>query len=130
MKALIESRSAHADRAGLILLLTEKLGKPVDSLLLIVDRKRPEHSGYQLSTKGYQLTAPDERTQIGILTSGLNLAPAFPIEWRSVAVGVCSPLQWRNRPRFSRGSLTFDCDKSEHSVRHFKERFLLNPPPR
>jgi hypothetical protein len=22
-------------------------------------------------------------------------------------VGVCSPLQWRNRPRFSRGSLTF-----------------------
>src|SRR2546426_5717223 len=29
---------------------------------------------------------------------------------KPVAVGVCSPLQWRNRPRFSRGSLLFDCE--------------------
>jgi len=36
---------------------------------------------YQLSTKNYQLvSAADERIQIGILTSGFNLAPAFPAE--------------------------------------------------
>jgi hypothetical protein len=56
MKALIESRSAHAERAGLILLLTEKLGELVDSVLLIVDRKPPELSGYQLSTIDHQLS--------------------------------------------------------------------------
>lgn len=46
----------------------------------------------------------DEHNQTDILTWGFDLAPAFPV--KPVAVGVCSPLQWRNRPRFSRGSLT------------------------
>jgi len=32
-----------------------------------------------------------------------------------VAMGVCNPLQWRNRPRFSRGSLTFVCDVNSGS---------------
>jgi hypothetical protein len=40
----------------------------------------------------------DEHNQTVILTSGLNLAPAFPVLVGPVAVGVCSPLQWRNRP--------------------------------
>jgi len=43
----------------------------------------------QLSTIN-SFQPPDERTQIGILTSGLNLAPAFPIQcdqwlWEFVA---------------------------------------------
>jgi hypothetical protein len=67
-------------RAGLILLLTEKL----------IQRDHDEHS------------------QIDILTSGSNLAPAFPAD--PVALGVCHPLQWRNRPRFTRGSLIFGCN--------------------
>jgi hypothetical protein len=37
---------------------------------------------------------------------GTSLPPSRP-QVRPVAPGVCSPLQWRNRPRFSRGSLTF-----------------------
>ncbi len=64
-------------QAGLILLFAEKLAA------LVSDR--------------------DEHDQIGILTSGFNLAPAFP-RFRAVAMRVCSPLQWRNRLRFSRSS--------------------------
>jgi hypothetical protein len=30
-----------------------------------------------------------------------------------VAVGVCNPTQWRNRPRFARGSLTFGCEAAD-----------------
>jgi hypothetical protein len=51
MKAFSGSRSTLMERAGLILLLTEKL---------IPNR---DH---------------DERSQTDILTSGSNLAPAFP----------------------------------------------------
>jgi hypothetical protein len=80
MKAFGESRRAPAQRAGLILLFDGEVGRSNER--------------------------PDERNQTGILTPGLDLTPAFPIWWRSVALGVRSPLQWRNRPRFSRGSLT------------------------
>jgi len=38
-------------------------------------------------------------------------------------LGVCSPLQWRNRSGFSPDSLTFDCDKDELAFTDFKERF-------
>jgi hypothetical protein len=49
----------------------------------------------------------DEHLRTGILTPGFDLAPAFPrkTQW---LLGVCSPLQWRNRPRFSRSSRTPD----------------------
>src|SRR5206468_12826059 len=39
----------------------------------------------------------------------------------------CNPLQWRNRPRFSRGFLTPGCDKVNTLFTTFKERFLLTP---
>lgn len=79
-------------RVGLILLLSEKLA-------------RRERDG------------PDEHSRTGILTPGLNLAPAFPHRSRDpVALGVCSPLQWRNRPRFTRGSLTSDCVLEDHPI--------------
>ena len=66
----------------------------------------------------------DERNQIGILTSGILPRPRLPSLWL-VALGVCNPLQWRNRPRFSRGSLTFDClTKSGKRAARFKERLL------
>ena len=57
MKAFSESPSAHAERAGLILLLTEKF------------------------PRSFSKGGGDERNQTGILTSGLDLAPAFPIKW-------------------------------------------------
>src|SRR5438067_1493011 len=38
-------------------------------------------------------------------------------------MGVCNPLQWRNRPRFSRGFRTFGCDDDEPlGPSNFKER--------
>lgn len=40
---------------------------------------------------------PDEHNRTDILTSGFNLAPAFP-ECPPVAMGTRNPLQWRNRP--------------------------------
>jgi hypothetical protein len=46
------------------------------------------------------------------------------LQWR---LGVCSLLQWRNRPRFSRGSLTFDCDTKRTRVRTFKEHHVVTP---
>jgi hypothetical protein len=60
---------------------------------------------------------------------GSNLAPAFPARSREpVAVGVCNPLQWRNRPRFSRGFLTPGCDVEMDILSiSFKERVLLTP---
>jgi hypothetical protein len=50
------------------------------------------------------ITNHDEHNQTGILTFGLGLASAFPTVM-SVALEVCSPLQWRNRRRVSRRSL-------------------------
>jgi hypothetical protein len=46
----------------------------------------------------------DEHNPPGILTPDSGRTPAFPArgQWRW---GACHPLQWRNRPRFSRGSL-------------------------
>jgi hypothetical protein len=57
-----------------------------------------------------------------------NLAPAFPVLVGPVAVGVCSPLQWRNRPRFSRGSLTLDCDEDGQQVHRFQRTVLFYTP--
>jgi hypothetical protein len=76
----------------------------------------------------------DEHSQTGILTPGFNLVSAFPMDLPSVALPAfrwcpeggetCIPLQWRNRPRFTRGSLTPGCifaECAEHSV-VFKEQ--------
>ena len=56
----------------------------------------------------------DESNPTGILTRGLRPRSRLPSLWL-VALGVCNPSQWRNRPRFPRGSLTLDCHtKSGH----------------
>ncbi len=96
MKAFNEFGHALARPTGLILLLTEKSAPQTRNL--------------------------DEHSQTDILTLGLNLAPAFPNHARGpVAMGVCNPLQWRNRPRFARGSLTSGCDtKMNLSVHRFQ----------
>ena len=101
MKAFSESPSAITEGAGLILLFDGEVGRSNER--------------------------PDERNQTGILTPGLNLAPAFPTQWRSVALGICSPLQWRNRPRFSRGSLTSYCVLRMDFSIAFKEPMIRNP---
>lgn len=58
-----------------------------------------------------RIRLPDEHCRRDVRTPGLNLVPAFPV-FRPVAVltdqGICNPLPWRNRPRFSRGSRTSD----------------------
>ena len=100
MKAFDESHPAPAGQAGLILLFDGEVGP-------VKDR--------------------DEHNQADILTSGLtSLPPSRPLiftERNSGLVGVCNPLQWRNRPRFSRGSLTPDRDDDGPQVHQtFKER--------
>ena len=60
----------------------------------------------------------DEHNRTGILTPGIaSLPPSL-----AVAVGVCSLLQWRNRPRVSRGSLTRDRVATDSRSVFFKER--------
>ena len=44
---------------------------------------------------------------------------------KPVALGVCSPLQWRNRPRFSRGSRARLWLEWTRKSTRFKERFLV-----
>jgi hypothetical protein len=61
MKAFSESPSAHANGAGLILLFDGEVA---------AGRGNQDCRGKQ----------PDEHSAIGILTSGMNLAPAFPIK--------------------------------------------------
>jgi hypothetical protein len=68
--------SAHAKRAGLILLLTEKLAA-VSPKSKVQDPKWANFGHY---ASDFGLRQPDERNRIGILTSGMNLAPAFPTE--------------------------------------------------
>ena len=91
-------QTAHADWAGLILLIDGE----VDSLTK--NESRRVHTS-------------------DILTPGLNLAPAFPVIADQWLLGVCNPLQWRNRSRFSRDSLKLACN--QHPTRkpdYFKER--------
>ena len=78
-----------------------------------------------------KLTAPtsghDEHSQTGILTWGLQPRSRLPGSW-PVAVGVCSPLQWRNRPRFPRGSRTPGCGEDGHRVHRFSKNTKLIRP--
>ena len=66
---------------------------------------------------------PDRYPDFGLQTS---LPPSHPsrVAVRTVAVGVRGPLQWRDRSRFSRDSLTPDCFSADDSPADFKERFL------
>jgi hypothetical protein len=105
MKAFSESLPHTRSGSGLILLLTEKWSLRRRSQTAVPTTRRAQSNRY-----------PD---------FGRDLAPAFPTRW-SVALGVCSPLQWRNRPRFSRGSQTFDCDGDEPAFISFKERVVVN----
>jgi hypothetical protein len=105
MKAFSESLPHTRSGSGLILLLTEKWSLRRRSQTAAPTTRRAQSNRY-----------PD---------FGRDLAPAFPTRW-SVALGVCSPLQWRNRPRFSRGSQTFDCDGDEPAFISFKERVVVN----
>jgi hypothetical protein len=73
--------------------------------------------------KCFGTSEADERNQTGILTWGFKPRSRLPDPARrSVALGSRSPLQWRNRPGFSPGSLTFDCYSGRHLPADFKER--------
>jgi hypothetical protein len=63
MKAFDKSRLALARQTGPILLFDGEVGRNAKALWLSFIAGRDEHS------------------QTGILTSGLNLAPAFPVWW-------------------------------------------------
>jgi hypothetical protein len=99
MKAFRKSRFAHATR-----------GWPHPSLCGEVGPALRDH---------------DERNQTGILTSGFEPRSRLPgcsfIRAAQWLIGVCIPLQWRNRSGFSPDSLTFDCDKDELAFTVFKE---------
>lgn len=102
MKAFNESRRKQFIGTGLILLLAEKLAA------LTGDR--------------------DEHNQTDILTSGLtSLPPSRPALAGQWLLGVCSPLQWRNRRRFSRRSLTHGCVGDGRESIGFKERDVVTP---
>src|SRR6266540_7524036 len=63
---------------------------------------------------------------------GFCLAPAFPAACAaSGLLGVRHPLQWRNRPRFTRGSLSSGCEFKRALVVSdvFKERPCVNLVP-
>src|ERR1044071_1488903 len=79
-----------ADWAGLILLLTEKFGP--------AERDRDEHNQTDILTSGLTSLPPSR-----------SCSPLSRPPHKQWLLGVCSPLQWRNRPRFSRGSLTPGC---------------------
>src|SRR5947208_9246212 len=100
MKAFNEVAEKQFQRAGLILLFDGEVG---------CRKRQPRRA--QLNRY------PD---------FGFNLAPAFPIPTSgSVALGVCIPLQWRNRPRFSRGSRSFSCNISDFKIRLFQRAASL-----
>jgi len=101
MKAFSESPRALARRAGLILLFDGEVGSRSRTGVPPGEPRRAPPSRY-----------PD----FGPRTS-LPPSRSHP---RPVAVGVCSPLQWRNRPRFSRGSLTFGSVGDGQSVHLFQ----------
>jgi len=105
MKAFDESRPHKRDGLASSFSLSEKLIVHAT----VTDRRYNNH---------------DEHSQTGILTSDVTLLPpSHPIPRlrdRTVALGVRNPLQWRNRPRFSRGSLSCDCVSDGQRVHHFQ----------
>jgi hypothetical protein len=96
------SRPALTEQAGLILLFDGE----VDSAW--AESRRAQPNRY-----------PD----FGLKTSLPPSRPGGP-----VALGVCNPLQWRNRPRFTRGSLTFGCDNKMDIQAHRFQRTLIVKP--
>ena len=104
MKAFSESRRALARRAGLILLFDGEVGLKVGQASRLSRIEEPRRA------------PPNRYPDFG---PGTSLPPSRSYA-RPVAVGVCSPLQWRNRPRFSRGSLTFGGVRDGPSVHPFQ----------
>ena len=95
MKAFDESRPHKRDGLASSFSLSEKLVVHAT----VADRRYNNH---------------DEHSQTGILTSDMTSLPPSRLvprlRARTVALGVRNPLQWRNRPRVSRGSLSPGCD--------------------
>ena len=79
-------------------------------------RDHDEHRQTDILTSGFKALPPPSR--FVAQTSGSGRTPS------RVWLEARSPLQWRNRPRFSRGSLTPGCDQSEHSAVHRFQRTM------
>ena len=116
MKAFHEFSSNTVRETGLILLFDGEVDRRTWSRLSAGKNDRQDALGHSFDH--------DEHSQTGILTSGLQPYSRLPGA-RPVAVGICSPLQWRNRPRFTRGSQAFDCgDGWTTHPSFFKERIV------
>jgi len=72
------------------------------------NRGRELVSSFSLRRSRPPLWRPDEHNRTGILTPDFQPRSRLPATI-AVASGACHPLQWRNRPRFPRGSLSSDC---------------------
>src|SRR5439155_23265599 len=97
MKAFSESHPALTAWAGLILLFDGEVWRNA-TLPLRVQTRRSD------GNRKPRRAQPNRYPDFG---PGTSLPPSR--SGGPVAVGVCNPLQWRNRPRFSRGSLTPGC---------------------
>ena len=102
MKAFSESLSAHAEWAGLILLF--------DGEVAVVQLRD--------STFG----RPDERNPTGILTPGLNLTPAFPIQLDQWLWEFVARYSGATVPDFHGVPKTSNCHTDEPAFIVFKER--------
>ncbi len=96
MKAFSESHPALTAWAGLILLFDGEVWRNATLPLRV-------KIGGQIALQPRR-AQPNRYPDFG---PGTSLPPSR--SGGPVAVGVCNPLQWRNRPRFSRGSLTPGC---------------------
>jgi hypothetical protein len=100
---------------------TRGFDRPHPSLGGEVGRRTVENSEWRVESRGAGTAASHSQLVALNFTRGRraqpNWYPDFGLRallppsrpWRPVAVGVCSPLQWRYRPGFTPGSLTFDC---------------------
>jgi len=122
MKAFSESRSAPAQRAGLILLFDGEVGRGIVAAGKLQSARRRRSSKAAAAI----FFDHDEHSQTDILTSGFKPHSRLPDPpYGPVALGMCSLLQWRNRPGFPPGSLTFDCDADGQTVHRFQRTFCF-----
>ncbi len=73
---------------------------------------------------------PDEHSHADVLTFGFqtSLPPSRLRLAEPVALEVCNPLQWRNRPRISRGSQRW-LQMDGKAIHQLSKSFLLITPP-
>ena len=72
----------------------------------------------------------DEHSQTDILASGLNPCSRLPIPFGQWHLEASSPSQWRNRPRFSRGSLHLAVFSEARRKPHLAFKELKDAYPR